>query len=274
MFVAIALRGYGAITVATGRVVLGALALTLLALALRRPLPRPDAVLAGFLLALGVTNAALPFLLLAWGLQHVPSAFGGLAMAVLPLFLLPLAHAFVPGDRLTRRRAAGFAMGLAGALVLLGPGILAAGRDDLAALGRVACIGAALCYAISSILTRRCPPIDAIWLSAAILLIAAFGLVPVMLLTEGPPGVASFDSLAALLALGLVPTALAGLLRVRIVRTAGPGFMASVNYQVPVWSMIFGATLLGEELPGRFFVALALIAAGLLVSQSARRRTE
>jgi drug/metabolite transporter (DMT)-like permease len=50
--------------------------------------------------------------------------------------------------------------------------------------------------------------------------------------------------------------------------------MASVNYQVPVWSMIFGATLLGEELPGRFFVALALIAAGLLVSQSARRRTE
>ncbi|MFO6463972.1 DMT family transporter [Jannaschia sp. KMU-145] len=271
MIVAIALRGYGPVTVAAARVALGGLALVGLALASGRPFPRLDGLLVAFLLGLGLLNAALPFLLLAWGQQHVPSAFAGLSMAVLPLFLLPLAHVFVPGDQLTPRRSAGFGMGLIGAIVLLGPGVLAAGEGDLAALGRLACIAATLCYAVSSIMTRRCPPMDAIWLSAAILVVAALGLVPAMLWFEGVPGPATPGQMGAIVALGLVPTALAGLLRVRIIRTAGPGFMTLVNYQVPVWSIVFGVTLLGEDLPGRFYVALALIAGGLFVSQSGRK---
>jgi len=40
-----------------------------------------------------------------------------------------------------------------------------------------------------------------------------------------------------------------------------------VNYQVPVWSMIFGAFVLSEVLPVRFFAALGLIMTGLLISQ-------
>ncbi|MEM9795302.1 MAG: DMT family transporter [Pseudomonadota bacterium] len=271
MVVSIALRGYGPVTVAAARTALGAVALVALAWATGRPFPKLDRLLVLFLIGLGLLNAALPFLFLAWGQQHVPSAFAGLSMAVLPLFLLPLAHIFVPGDTLTPRKTAGFALGLIGALVLLGPGIFAAAEGDLVALGRLACIGATLSYAISSVMTRRCPPMDATWLSAAILVVASLALVPAMLLTEGVPGTASPGVMTAIVALGLIPTALAGLLRVRIIRTAGPGFMTLVNYQVPVWSMIFGATLLGEELPGRFFLALALIATGLFVSQSARR---
>jgi drug/metabolite transporter (DMT)-like permease len=244
-----------------------------LALATRRPLPRPDGLLLAFLAVLGLLNAALPFLLLAWGQQYVPSAFAGLSMAVLPLFVLPLAHVFVPGDRLTPRRVAGFGLGLVGALVLMGPGVFEAGAGDLAALGRLACIAATLCYAVSSILTRRCPPMDATWLSAAILIVAALGLVPAMLLTEGVPGLATPGQTVALIALGLIPTALAGLLRVRIIRSAGPAFMTLVNFQVPVWSMLFGLTLLGEALPGRFYLALGLIGAGLALGRSRPRAT-
>ncbi len=43
--------------------------------------------------------------------------------------------------------------------------------------------------------------------------------------------------------------------------------MSVVNYQVPVWSMIFGALVLNEVLPWRFFAALVLILTGLAVSQ-------
>jgi drug/metabolite transporter (DMT)-like permease len=224
-------------------------------------------VLAGFVAALGMLSAAAPFLLLAWGQQHVPSAFAGLSMAVLPLFLLPLAHVFVPGDRLTWRKSSGFALGLAGAAILLGPGILAAGEGDLTALGRLACLGATLCYAVSSITTRRCPPIDPVWLSALALASGAVLLVPAMLLIEGVPAMAAPVPMGALVVLGLLPTGLAALLRVQVIRTAGPSFLTLVNYQVPVWAMLFGWAVLGEVLPARFFVALALIAAGLVVSQ-------
>jgi drug/metabolite transporter (DMT)-like permease len=54
---------------------------------------------------------------------------------------------------------------------------------------------------------------------------------------------------------------------VQTIRTAGSVFMTLVNYQVPVWSMIFGAWVLSEVLPVRFFAALALILCGLAISQ-------
>ena len=264
--VAVALEGYGPFTVAASRTALGAVALCALAAALRRPPPRMTPVLAAFLAALGVLNAALPFTLLAWGQQHVASAFAGLSMAMLPLAILPLSHVFVPGDRMTVCKTSGFVLGIVGAALLFLPAF-GDGGSELAAAGRLACLGAVLSYAVSSILTRRCPPMDPIWLSAAILVAGTLSLLPVAVWREGLPGPAAPGPMAAILFLGLIPTGLAALLRVRVIRTAGPSFMTLVNYQVPVWSMVFGAALLGEALPPRFFVALALILAGLMVSQ-------
>lgn len=267
MVVTIALRGFDPVTLATARLVLGAFALTVLAWGLGRPVPRLDPILLCFVAAIGVASGALPFFLLAWGQQYVPSAFAGLSMAVLPLFVLPLAHVFVPGDRMTWRKTGGFALGLVGALILLGPGAMAAGQGNAGALGQLACIAASLCYACSSILTRRCPPIDPIWLSALSLVVGALIMAPIMLWHVGVPGTAPAPILLAVLGLGLIPTALATLLRVFVIRSAGPSFMTLVNYQVPVWAMLFGALILSETLPGRFFVALALILCGLAVSQ-------
>lgn len=272
MVVSIALQGYGPVTVAAARTTLGALALVSLVVATGRPLPKWSSVLAFYIVVVGILTTALPFMLLSWGQQYVPSAFAGLSMAVLPLFVLPLAHFFVPGDRMTWRKTSGFGLGLCGALVLLGPGITAAGGGDLGALGRIACIAASICYAIGSILTRRCPPVDGMWLSALTLLVGAVILFPAMLITEGLPGTASPLVMGAIIFLGLIPTAFAALLRVQVIRSAGPSFMTLVNYQVPVWSLIFGTLVLSEVLPGRFFIALALIALGLVVSQSGKRR--
>ena len=77
---------------------------------------------------------------------------------------------------------------------------------------------------------------------------------------------------AALVFLGLLPTALAALIRVTVIRSAGSVFMTLVNYQVPVWSMAIGALGLGEALPWRFFIALALILTGLGISQGRNLR--
>ena len=76
----------------------------------------------------------------------------------------------------------------------------------------------------------------------------------------------------AILYLGLFPTALAQILLVQIARSAGPAFLSTVNYQVPVWSVLFGALLLNEVVPPQLFAALALILGGLLLSRAPRRR--
>jgi drug/metabolite transporter (DMT)-like permease len=116
-------------------------------------------------------------------------------------------------------------------------------------------------------MTRRCPPIDSITMAALLLVVGAAALIPAMLIVEGVPQMTDHVSTGAIIFLGIVPTALAALLRVFTIRTAGAVFMTLVNYQVPVWSMIFGAWVLSEILPLRFFVALGLILIGLMISQ-------
>ena len=265
MVVAIALEGYGPLTVACARTTLGALALLLLMRVLRRPLPTFTTQMRGYLLAIGLLNTALPFALLSWGQQYVPSAFAGISMAALPLFVLPLAHVFTD-EKLQLRSILGVSLGFIGAAVLIGPGVLRIGTG-MEPLGQIACIGASISYAVSSIMTRRCPPIDPITLAALLLSVGAMALIPAMLIFEGLPTLAEPRPTLAILFLGFVPTALAALIRVATIRSAGAVFMTLVNYQVPLWSMLFGVLILNEVLPLRFFAALGLILFGLAVSQ-------
>lgn len=265
MVVSIALKGYGPLTVACARTTLGAAALLILMRFLKRPLPTFDSRMCKYLIIIGLLNTALPFALLSWGQQYVPSAFAGISMAALPLFVLPLAHIFTD-EKLTAKNLIGVTLGFVGAVVLIGPTILRIG-SGWEPLGQIACILAALSYAVSSVMTRRCPPIDAISMSALLLVVGASALIPAMLIIEGVPTLSDRTSTLAIIFLGIVPTALAALLRVYTIRSAGTVFLTLVNYQVPVWSMIFGAWILSEILPVRFFIAFGLIMFGLIISQ-------
>jgi len=269
MVVSIALEGYGPLTVACARTTLGAVTLLALVRVLGRKMPSGRTVWP-YLLVIGVMNTAVPFALLSWGQQYVPSAFAGISMAALPLFVLPLAH-FFSDEKMSSRKFFGVILGFIGAAVLIGPSAFDFSDGSLA-LPQLACIGAAFSYAISSVLTRRCPPIDSITMAALTLVIGAMCLIPAMLMFEGVPMWVDGRAGYAIVFLGLVPTAFAALLRVQTIRSAGAVFMTLVNYQVPVWSMVFGAWVLSEVLPLRFFAALGLILCGLAISQWAGLR--
>ncbi len=265
MVVAMALEGYGPVTVATARTTLGAVTLLGLMAATGRRIPGPDRALWGAIVIIGLLSTAIPFMMLSWGQQYVPSAFAGLSMAAIPLMVLPLAH-FFSDEPMNARRIFGVSLGFAGALVLIGPGLTQIGQG-FEPLAQLACIGAALCYSVASIFTRRCPPIDPVTLAALTLVVGAVCLVPLMLVTEGLPTWEGTRPGLAIIILGLLPTAFATLLRVSIIRSAGSVFLTLVNYQVPIWSMVFGALVLSEALPLRFFIALAMILTGLAISQ-------
>lgn len=265
MVVSIALEGYGPLTVACARVTLGAVALIGLMVVLQRPIPELSGRLIKYLLIIGLLNSAIPFALLSWGQQFVQSAFAGIAMAAVALFVLPLAHVF-SDERLTLRNSIGVGLGFLGAVVLIGPGLMRLG-SGMEPWGQLACLGAAFSYAVASIMTRRCPTIDPIAMATAVLVVGAIALIPAMLVFEGLPTVEEPRPTIAIILLGLIPTALAAWLRISTIRSAGSVFMAPVGFQVPVWSMIFGALVLNEDLPLRFFVALGLILTGLAISQ-------
>lgn len=269
MVTEIALTGMTPFWIAAARIGFAALIMSVIWAArgfvLFRTRPAPDQIAA--LIAVGALSGAIPFSLLAWGQQYVTSGFAGVSMASTALIVLPMAHFLVPGERMTWRRALGFAIGFVGVVILIGTQAFESSGSNLETAGRLACVGAAGCYATSSILMRRLPAVDSIGLATLLVLIGSLITIPLALIVEGVPPRPSGEIFAVLLFLGLVPTAAANMLRVLVVRGAGPVFMSLVNYQVPVWSVVLGALILSEPLPPALLYAMLLILAGLALSQ-------
>ena len=268
----VALTGFTPLSLVALRLAIGAMILLPLAYALRAPMPglrtAQDRKIWGFIAALALLSNALPFNLLTWAQTHVTAGYAGVSMAAMPLFVLPLSHVFVPGERMTRRRAIGFVIGFVGVAILFGPAAFASSDDPLEGPARLACLGAAFCYACGSIVTRRCPPAPMAGFSAGALLIAALLLVPMAFALETPLAqTPDAPAWGAALFLGALPTGGAMLLLVTVIRRAGPPFLSLVNYMVPVWAALFGAVLLGEDLSWSFAGALGLILLGVGYAQ-------
>ncbi len=265
----LALEGLSPFWLAAGRIVFAAVLMVAIwaAMGLRLFITMPTRRHLTALATIGALSSAVPFILLAWGQQFVTSGFAGVSMASVALIVLPLAHFLVPGERLTWRKTLGFLIGFAGVCVLLGGQAFEATGTTMEPFGRAACIGAACCYGVSSILMRRLPAIDPIGLATMLLLIAAAIVLPAAWIVEGPPPLPDTRTLIILAFLGLIPTAAANFLRVLVIRSAGPVFMSLTNYQVPVWSVVLGALVLSEPLPGSLLWALVLILSGVGLSQ-------
>ena len=275
--VEIGLTGFGPITVAAGRVAVAALILLVYAYLFGSGLPRiktkTDKRVWLHCFGMALFTNALPFSLLSWGQQTVTSGFAGISMAVVPLFVLPLSHFLVPGEILSRAKIIGFLFGFAGVVLLVGGDKIFAGQPQtpMLLMAQLACVAASCCYAIGSIITRLCPPVSTVSYAACGLMLGGFMLVPMAIWIEGMPQTPGIMAIFGVGYLAVFPTAVATILLTIVVRRAGPPFLSLVNYQVPVWAVIIGATVLGEALPGHFLMALGIILGGLFISQWRRR---
>jgi len=217
---------------------------------------------------IGIISTALPFQLISWGQQYVTSSFAGLAMASMPLFVLPLAYFFNTNEPLDRSKFIGLIIGFLGIVILFSPDFtLGDDTSILMTLGKLACILAAFCYASNSVLMRKLPDIDPIGLAAVSLLIGSVWVVLWAIVIEGPPPNISKDTLLILILLGLLPTAIANFIRVVLIREAGPVFLGITNYIVPLWAAMVGAMVLKEALPIEFYLAATITIAGIYISQ-------
>jgi drug/metabolite transporter (DMT)-like permease len=274
LLVRVSLDAFTPVAVTAGRLLIGAGVLLLLLVLTRR---RPPGTLRAwsFFAAMAIVGNALPFFLIAWGQREIPSGLTGILMAVMPLVVLVLAHFLVAGERLTRRRLAGFTLGFVGVLVLTGPEARAAlvGREA-SFIAQLAVLSAAICYGIAAIIARRGPVLHPVVTAGAVLSIAGVVLGGVLVAAGLRDGSAAATHAAvgvapalALLALGALSTGLATVVYFSLVARAGPTFLSLINYLIPVWAVVLGAVALGERLPARAFVALALILAGVVLAR-------
>lgn len=216
-------------------------------------------------LGLGFMGNTVPFFLITWGQQNIDSSLTGILVAVMPIATVALAHFFVPGEKMNVRRAAGFALGFSGVVILIGPDALR-GLGGTTFLSQLAIVAAAVCYSINAILARLLPDTPpsvsgACSLICAALIAAPFGIVELAKLPAVPD-----SAWLSVLWLALGPTAIATVILMQIARSAGPGFLANVNYLTPVAALLVGV-LIGETIGWTALLALATIMAGLWLAR-------
>ena len=260
-------------TLVAGRLLIGALILLVVVHALGARLPPLGRNWLPYLV-LALVGNCIPFYVIVWGQKTVDSALAGILMAAMPLVTLVLAHFFVQGERMTRKRAAGFALGFLGIVLLIGPAALTGiGGSALQVVSQLAVLAGALCYATNSVLTRLMVKENNVLIaSTAMLLVATVVMLPVAFILDRPWTLApSFSSTAAIVWLGIGPTAVATLCYFKLIGSAGPTFMSLVNYLSPPVAVFLGVTLMGEHPGVEAYTGLALILAGIALSQFRRR---
>ncbi|MEM9494931.1 MAG: DMT family transporter [Pseudomonadota bacterium] len=222
-----------------------------------------------FMIAVGVVGNTAPFFLFPWAQQYVDSGLAGVYMAFMPIWTIGLAYLFA-GEPATPRKLAGFALGFIGIVILMGPDTLkgAAGSDVKA---QAALLLATFMYAASAVITRRAPPIRPRILAAGMMLVAAITATPALLFVEINPAGWSFASMASVVGLGVFPTGINGVLIIMLIRRAGAGFMALSNYFTPLFAIFMGFIFYREKLEPTVFIALAVILAGVAISQRRAR---
>ena len=213
-------------------------------------------------LLLGTATIALPFTLYAFASMHAPASLLSIVNATAPIFGLTWSAAF--GDeRITPRKAAGLALGMAGVALIAQPSGIATGPQFGWAIA--AALGACCAYGATGVLMKRFSAgASPQGMAAGNQLAAALVLLP--LLPFLPPLAApSALVIANVLGLALLASAIAFLLYFRLIADVGATRALTVTYLIPLFGVLWGWLFLGEALPPSALGGGALILGGTVL---------
>lgn len=267
LLIKFAIEGLSPTQVVLGRLAAGA-AVLLVILAVRGERLPTDRAVWGHLALLGIVANIIPFFLFAWGEQRITSGMAGILNGTTPLFTLAFALLALSEERWSPQRFAGLLLGFVGVVVVVGPWNTD-GRVN-AVSGQLACLGAAACYGVTFVYTRRFlanrgyPPLA---LSAAQLLAAT-----VMLGLAAPVVARGSMELTGLvvfsvLALGAVGTGLAYLLYYRLISEAGATTASMVTYLIPIVAVALGVMVQNDPVTWNLFVGAAIVIMGAALAE-------
>lgn len=263
LFIRIAVEaGMAPFTLVTLRLVIGFVLLASVVAVARVRLPR-DPRTYGHLVMIAVLSVALPFGLISWAEQSVPSSLAAVINGAIPLVVIVIAAASLPDEPFTAPRLAGLLVGFIGVAILVGfdPGVLA-GTSVLPAL---ALLGSTTSYAAGGVYARRFlqdlkPMVTALFEVAFALVIAG---ALAIVFDHGIRLPTRTDAIFSVIWLGALGSGLAFIIFFRLLGRWGATRTSLVAYLMPVVGLVLGAVVLRETVDARLVLGTGLIIAGI-----------
>jgi len=248
-----------------GRTAIGAA--LLLPFAARRRQLRPLLSAWKPLLAYTVIELALPWLLLSEAERRLPSSLSGLLIASVPVIGALAGLVSHANYRLGWPEATGLLVGLGGVAALVGFDVKSA---DLGSVAEVAAV--AFGYAIGpQVAARKLAHLPNIAVVTTSLALTALAYAPAAAL-QAPSRWPGTKAVAAVVGLGVICTALAFVLFLKLITEAGPVRATVITYVNPAVAVALGVFVLGEPLSGVTVAGFVLIIAGSFLAARGPRR--
>lgn len=216
-------------------------------------------------LILGIINNVLPHALIFFGQTRIGAGLAAILNATTPIWTVLIANYLTSDEKLSSAKIAGCLVGLAGTIVLIGPGISDGSEAPLWAL--LLPVLAAVSYGFAATYGKRFKGVPAPVTAAGQLTASSLVALPLSLLADRPWTLTAppLDALLAILALALLSTAFAYILYFRIMAMAGATNASLVTLLVPPGAILLGVLFLGERLSLAEFAGMALIGFGLVI---------
>jgi drug/metabolite transporter (DMT)-like permease len=252
---------------ALGRLLVGSLALGLLVLVRREPLPRrrdvPGIVVCG-VLWFGAYNVALNA-----AETRIDAGTAAMLVNVGPILIAVFAG-LILHEGFPPRLFAGCLVSFAGAVVI---GVATSRHGVHEILGAVLCLLAAFAYAGGVVaqkpVLRSTSPLMVTWLACTI---GAIGCLPFAATLVRQVGSAPSSTIAWTIYLGVAPTAIGFVTWAYALARTTAGKMGSTTYLVPPLALLFGWAFLGEVPPVLVLPGGVLCLAGVAVARTGGRR--
>jgi drug/metabolite transporter (DMT)-like permease len=221
----------------------------------------------GWLTLITALQIVGPFLLITIGQHHVPSSLAGILVASAPIWTALIVMAGVKEERLQPVGHLGIVIGIVGVALLFGVDL---SGDREAMLGGAGILLAGLGYASAAVIAKRkVPDVPPVGVAGTIMALSALALLPTVPF-HGPEAMPGTGTIAAMLVLGAGGTGIAFLIYYTLNSDIGPSRASVVAYIAPVFSVLYGVTLLGEDFTAGIAGGLLLILAGSWLAADGR----
>jgi drug/metabolite transporter (DMT)-like permease len=218
-------------------------------------------------LANTVLTFTIPYGVLYWAEQWVPSGLASVIFATFPLLIALIAHFVLPAERLTPRSVLGVLLGFAGIAVIF--------SEDFRALGGARVFSAAAVLLVSPLLAACGSVAVKRWgtgihpISTAAVPMAVTGLLMGALsrVVEADRAVTfATKPVLALLYLAIVGSALPFSLYFWLLKHQTATALSMINYATPIIAIAVGTLFLREPVTARIVAGSALVLVGVAVA--------
>ena len=270
-FTELAIASLPPLTIATGRILVGALTLSLLACCVSKKENRSTEKTSSNLyltyFIISFFEAILPFFLVAYGQQHVDGSIAAILLGTIPIFTLFFATAFLAEKNSSLAAILSIICGFIGILILIAPGLKDGWNGTI--IGQLAILGAAISFSTSLILLKKLPNTISPLISVRnILLIACIPMTLLCLFIDHPWNLTFTTlSLLSIFVLGAFCAGIVYLMYMILIRRTDPTFASLTNYLVPPVGVMIGIFFMDETLEHHQIIALIVIFIALIVNQ-------